>query len=117
MRIAATERRVRSHQGAARPCRHSSSSRSGDELAPETRATGDAVLNEKAIRDRLAAHHVSYVTLTKESDRSLRSRLGENPEKLTDLELLNRYLLDKRIPDLQREVLLTKALELIGAGS
>jgi exonuclease SbcD len=83
----------------------------------QIRLDADSILNEKAVRERLLAHHVSYVTLSKEVDRSVRSRLGENPEKLSDLQLLDRYFIDKRVPDKQREVLLIRAQELMGVGS
>ena len=83
----------------------------------QIRLDADSVLNEKAIRDRLIGYGVSYVLLSKEPDRVIRSRLGENPERLTDLQLLDRYLIDKRIPDASRELLLRKAQELIGVGT
>ncbi len=77
----------------------------------------DGILNEKALRDRLHSYGVSYVTIAKLVERPTRSRLGENPEKLTDLQLLDRYLLDKHIVEAQRHLLLEKARELIEAGA
>ncbi|MHB8627779.1 MAG: metallophosphoesterase family protein [Aggregatilineales bacterium] len=77
----------------------------------------DGVLNEKALRDRLYTSGVNYVTIAKVVERAAHSRLGENPEKLTDLQLLERYLRDKHILDAQRQLLLKKAQELIEVGT
>jgi exonuclease SbcD len=66
-------------------------------------------IDEKAIRARLMALGVSYCRVEFETARAARSRLGDNPELLTDLDLLARYWADKDKTPAQIERLLEKA--------
>ena len=70
-------------------------------------------IDEKAIRARMIELGVSYCRIAFDVPRASRSRLGENVETLTDLELLGRYWSDKGIAEAQRDRLLEKAQALI----
>lgn len=76
------------------------------ELTPETAAR----LNEKAIRDALDEADVHFIAgIQKVVDQPARTRLGSSPEGLTDLELLERYLLAKEVRAERRAELLEAA--------
>ena len=70
-------------------------------------------IDEKAIRTRLILLGVSYCRIQFEVPHVSRSRLGENPETQTDLELLSRYWTEKGIEPAKRDRLLEKAQRLI----
>ncbi|MDX2139489.1 MAG: exonuclease SbcCD subunit D [Chloroflexota bacterium] len=75
-------------------------------LTPET----EARFNEGIVRDALRRGQVSFIaSIRKEVDEPARARLGENPEGLTDMELLERYFINKQIDAERREELLTHA--------
>ena len=71
-------------------------------LTPEV----EAKLNEGIVRDALRRAGVSFVAaIRKEVDEPARARLGDNPEGLTDLELLDRYFAGKGADEARRELL------------
>jgi exonuclease SbcD len=71
-------------------------------LTPEV----EAKLNEGIVRDALRRAGVSFVAaIRKEVDEPVRARLGDNPEGLTDLELLDRYFAGKGADEARRELL------------
>jgi exonuclease SbcD len=73
------------------------------ELSPETEAN----LNENTIRDELKAAGVyQLAAIHKQVEQSIRARLGASPEGLSNIELLERYLISKEIsPERRRELL------------
>ncbi len=84
-------------------------------LTPET----EARFQEGIVRDVLRQAGVSSIAaIRKEVEQADRARLGvENPEQLTDEELLNLYLKTKQIGDERREELLETARAILqGAG-
>src|SRR5690606_28605534 len=79
-------------------------------LTPET----EARFNEGIVRDALRRARVSSVAaIRKEIDEPARARLGDNPEGLTDLELLERYMISKQIDGERRAQLLEEAETII----
>jgi len=79
-------------------------------LTPET----EARFNEGIVRDALRRARVSTVAaIRKEVDQPARARLGDNPEGLTDLELLERYMISKQIDGERRAQLLAEAETII----
>jgi exonuclease SbcD len=79
-------------------------------LTPET----EARFNEGIVRDALRRGQVSFIaSIRKEVDEPARARLGDNPEGLTDMELLERYFINKQIDAERREELLTHAETLL----
>lgn len=83
------------------------------QLTPET----ESKLNEGMVRDALRRGGVSFVaSIRKEVDEPTRARLGDTPEGLTDLELLERYFLSKQIDPDRRTDLLTHAEAILVAG-
>jgi hypothetical protein len=84
-------------------------------LTPET----EARFQEGIVRDVLRQAGVSSIAaIRKEVEQADRARLGvDNPEQLTDEELLNLYLKTKQIGDERREELLDAARAILqGAG-
>ncbi|HYO89291.1 MAG TPA: exonuclease SbcCD subunit D [Candidatus Limnocylindrales bacterium] len=84
------------------------------DLTPETANR----LNEKTVREAIyeaGAHLVAGIQ--KVIDEPARTRLGDTPEGLTDLELLDRYLITKEVRPERREGLLEAAVPLIDAAS
>ncbi len=76
----------------------------------------EARFNEAIVRDALRRARVSAVAaIRKEVDQPARARLGENPEGLTDLELLERYMIGKQIDGERRTRILAEAEDIIGA--
>jgi exonuclease SbcD len=76
------------------------------ELSPETASR----LNEKVIRDALHDADVHLVAgIQKNIEQPARTRLGSSPEGMTDLELLERYLMAKEVRPERRTQLLEAA--------
>ncbi len=76
------------------------------ELSPET----EARLNENILRDELKRVGVYQIAgVRKQVESPTRARLGANPEGLTHIELLERYLISKEIPEDRRDELLEAA--------
>jgi exonuclease SbcD len=79
-------------------------------LLPEN----EAKLNEGIVRDALRRGGVSFVAaIRKDVDQPARARLGDSPEGLTDLELLERYFLNKQVDADSRTELLSHAERMI----
>ncbi|MCC6616239.1 MAG: exonuclease SbcCD subunit D [Anaerolineae bacterium] len=79
-------------------------------LTPET----EARFNEGIVRDALRRARVSSVAaIRKEIDEPARARLGDNPEGLTDLELLERYMISKQFEGERRAQILAEAETII----
>jgi DNA repair protein SbcD/Mre11 len=77
----------------------------------------ESKFNEGMVRDALRRGGVSFVAaVRKEVDEPTRARLGDTPEGLTDLELLERYFLSKQIDPDRRADLLTHAERILIAG-
>lgn len=75
----------------------------------------EARLKEGVIYEALAQAGVhSVAAIQREVQYEPRSRLGTNPEGETDLELLKRYFLAKKLPPEQIDVLLERAQTLFG---
>jgi DNA repair protein SbcD/Mre11 len=76
------------------------------DLTPET----EARLNEGIVRDALKRAGVSYIAaIRKEVEQPARARLGGSPEGLTDMQLLERYLISKQISPERQEQLMQEA--------
>jgi hypothetical protein len=76
------------------------------QLTPET----EAQLNEGVLRDVLRQSGASFVAaIRKEIQQTARARLGDSPEGLTDLELLERYLISRQVSEERRAELLEAA--------
>jgi exonuclease SbcD len=74
----------------------------------------EAKFNEGIVRVALHRAHVSVVaSIRKEIDQPARARLGDNPEGLTDIELLDRYLASKQIDLARRSQLAIEAQRLM----
>jgi exonuclease SbcD len=70
----------------------------------------EAKLNEGIVRDALRMAGVSYIAaIRKEVEQPARARLGGNPEGLTDMELLQRYLISRQCPPERQEELMREA--------
>lgn len=79
-------------------------------LRPET----EVLLKDKVIRDalrRAGAFHIAAVS--KDVERPIRTRLGANPEGLSELELLERYFDARAVEPGRREQLLRLAREIV----
>jgi exonuclease SbcD len=77
----------------------------------------EARFNEGIIRDVLRRAQVSHVAaIRKEIDQPARARLGDSPEGLTDMELLERFFAAKQIDESRRAVLIEHAEQLIVSG-
>jgi DNA repair protein SbcD/Mre11 len=76
----------------------------------------EANLNEGIVRDALRRAGVSFVAaIRKEVDEPTRARLGENPEGMSDLELLNRYFANRGADEARRALLLEHAERVMGS--
>ncbi len=76
------------------------------QLTPETAAQ----LNEAVLREKFRTDGASFIaTIRKEIEQPARARLGESPEGLSDLELLERYLMSKDVPLDRRQQLVSAA--------
>ncbi len=72
------------------------------QLTPEV----EAKLNEGIVRDALRRAGVSFIAaIRKEVDEPARARLGDSPEGLTDLELLDRYFASRGTDETRRVLL------------
>lgn len=70
----------------------------------------EARLNEGIVRDALRQAGVSYIAaVRKEVEQPARARLGGNPEGLTDMELLERYLISLQLAPERQEKLMGEA--------
>ena len=79
-------------------------------LKPET----EAKLKDKVIHQELRRAGVFHIAaISKDVERPLRARLGLNPEGLTPLELLERYLDSREVEAGRREELLRLAREIV----
>lgn len=79
-------------------------------LTPET----ESKFNEGIVRDALRRAEVSFVAaIRKEIDQPARPRLGDNPEGLNDLELLERFLINKEVDSERRARLIAQAEHLM----
>ncbi len=79
-------------------------------LKPET----EAMLKDKVIHQELRRAGVFHIAaISKDVERPLRARLGVNPEGLTPLELLERYLDAREVEAGRREELLRLAREIV----
>ncbi len=79
-------------------------------LTPE----GETLLKDKVIRDELRRAGVFHIAaVSKAVERPHRARLGENPEGLTPLELLERYFEARGLEAGRRERLLGLAREIV----
>lgn len=79
------------------------------DLTPET----ETRFNEGLIRDALRRAGVSVIAaIRKEIEQPARARLGTSPEELTDLELLERFLISKQTPPERIGRLLEKAQDI-----
>ncbi|MBZ0294830.1 MAG: exonuclease SbcCD subunit D [Anaerolineae bacterium] len=71
-------------------------------------------LNESTLRDALRQADVYHVAvIQKDVDHPERARLGANPEGLTHMELVERYLLSREVPEDRRSELMTLAQTII----
>lgn len=83
------------------------------DLTPET----EAALEESTIRDLLRQKGASFTAaIRKDVEAAARARLGGNPERLTDIELLERYLISREIEPERQQQLLALAQEIFGDG-
>ena len=79
-------------------------------LTPET----ETLLNDKLIIDELRRAGVYHIAgVQKDVNRRPRARLGEGPEGLTPLELLDRYFQSAEVDETRREELLQLAREVM----
>jgi exonuclease SbcD len=86
------------------------------QLTPES----EARLNENLIRDQLKHAGVYQVAgIRKHIEQAVRARLGEVPEGLTQLELLERYFISKGVTSEDRATLIEHGRDLMehGAGA
>lgn len=80
------------------------------DLSPET----EARFNENIVRDELRRAGVFQIaSIRKQVEQPARARLGVSPEGLTPLELLERYLISKEVPEDRRLELLDAALPIL----
>jgi exonuclease SbcD len=76
------------------------------DLTPET----EARLNEGIVRDALWQAGVNYIAaIRKEVEQPARARLGGSPEGLSDMELLERYLISRQFPPERQAQLIQEA--------
>jgi exonuclease SbcD len=81
-------------------------------LILQVTAESDSRLNEAAVREALRradVHHVA--SIRKELEERERARLGGNPEGMTHMELLERYLISREVTPERRAELMTAAQE------
>ncbi|MBL8162478.1 MAG: exonuclease SbcCD subunit D [Anaerolineae bacterium] len=80
------------------------------DLSPET----ESRFNENIVRDELKHAGVFQIAgIRKQVEQPARARLGANPEGLTPLELLERYLISKEVAEDRRLELLDAALPIL----
>jgi exonuclease SbcD len=80
------------------------------DLSPET----ESRFNENIVRDELKHAGVFQIAgIRKQIEQPARARLGANPEGLTPLELLERYLISKEVAEDRRLELLDAALPIL----
>lgn len=78
------------------------------DFTPET----EAKFNEASVRDALRRAGAFYIAvIRKDIEQPARIRLGASPEGLTHMELLERYLMSKEIPEERRAELMEAALD------
>jgi exonuclease SbcD len=83
------------------------------DLSPES----EPRLNENTIRDELRRMGVYQIAaIRKQVEQPIRSKLGASPEGLTQMELLERYLISKEISEERRDELLKAAEALFEGG-
>jgi len=76
----------------------------------------EAKFNENSVREALRRAGAFYIAvISKDIEQPARIRLGKSPEGLTHMELLERFLMSKEIPEDRRAELLEAALEIIDA--
>jgi DNA repair protein SbcD/Mre11 len=74
----------------------------------------EAKFNEAAVREALRRAGAFYIAaIGKDIEQPARIRLGKSPEGLTHMELLERFLVSKEIPQQRRAELLETALQII----
>jgi exonuclease SbcD len=84
------------------------------DLSPES----EPRLNENTIRDELRRLGVYQIAaIRKQVEQPIRSKLGASPEGLTQMELLERYLISKEISEDRRDELLKAAEALFEGGA
>ncbi|MYD10719.1 MAG: exonuclease SbcCD subunit D [Chloroflexi bacterium] len=77
-------------------------------------AETEAMLKDKVIRDALRRAGVFHIAaISKDVERPIRTRLGANPEGLSELELLERYFEVRAVEPGRREQLLRLAREIV----
>jgi exonuclease SbcD len=70
----------------------------------------EAQFNEAMVRDALRQAGANFVAaIRKEVEHTVRARLGDSPEGLTDPQLLDRYLISKQVDEARRQQLLEAA--------
>jgi DNA repair protein SbcD/Mre11 len=80
------------------------------QLSPET----ESRLNENTVREELKhARIYQLAAIRKQVEQPIRARLGASPEGLTAMELLERYLISKEIPEDRRDELLEAAQQIL----
>lgn len=80
------------------------------DLTPET----EARFNENIVRDQLKnANTYQIASVRKQVEQPARARLGGNPEGMTSLQLLERYLISKEIPEDRRGDLMDAAIAIL----
>ena len=79
-------------------------------LRPET----EVLLKDKVILDALRRAGVFHIAaISKDVERPIRTRLGANPEGLSELELLERYFAARGVKSVRRAQLLRLAREIV----
>ncbi len=82
------------------------------QLTPES----ESLLKEAAIVEELKRAGVFHIAgIRKDVERGKRTRLGENPEGLTPMELLERYFESRDLDAARREALLERARDIVEA--
>ena len=84
------------------------------DLSPES----EPRLNENTLREELKRAGVYQIAvIRKDVEQAVRAKLGASPEGLTNVELLERYLMSKEIPEARREELMAAAQAIFDGGS
>ena len=82
------------------------------QLTPES----ESLLKDAAIVEELKRSDVFHIAgIRKNVERGKRTRLGENPEGLTPMELLERYFESRDVDAARREALLERARDIVDA--
>ena len=77
-------------------------------------AANETLFDEKAVTDALRAKDVHYIAgIRKDVERADRSRLGDNPEALAPVELVDKFFKSRGVDRERRDVLVSKAKEII----